>query len=156
MPANATLVAKVIRYLRESEEDRQKDLGQETADVVEKAKYALDQLAWRKDWQNEEFDRFSYQHILDDTSRKWNEYIGFIARTGKSGKYRFRTLYFLAFCAAEYAFERRNTGWKFLSLTGAFIRKYRHKASKKVLIILSELLSDNGSKLLPILRRLIP
>jgi hypothetical protein len=152
MPTNATLIASVIDYLRESEKDRQKELGLETTDIVERAKNALDRLAWRKDWHSETFDWLAVQEIFDDTSRKWNEYIGFIARTGEEREYRFRSLYFLAFCAAEYAFEEEMTTWYVL---WAFLKKWRHRASQKVVTLWSEFLYDKG-RLSPMLRRLVP
>ncbi|RMG19957.1 MAG: NACHT domain-containing protein, partial [Methanobacteriota archaeon] len=155
MPTNATLVARVVDYLRESEKDRQKELGLETTDIVERAKDALDRLAWKKDWHSETFDWLTFQEILDDASRKWNEYIGFITRTGKEREYRFRSLYFLAFCAAEYAFETRITTWRMLGVLGTLFRKWRHRAFRKVAILWSEFLYDNG-RLSPIFRRLVP
>ncbi len=106
LPSNVILLYQVIDYLRKEESDRQKDLGLDTDEILFNAKIKLENLAWEKAWQDETFNWYRFREILDDRSRTWNEYIGFIKRSSKNGyTYRFLSLFFQSLCAARYAFE---------------------------------------------------
>ncbi len=98
----AVYLQKVTAYLYGEEQKRPKrGTSDEKQEEREDAQKALQEVAWRKDWQTLTFDKDQMRKEL----RKWNEYIGFIQRTEQLREYRYLSLYFQSFCAAWFAFE---------------------------------------------------
>lgn len=98
----AVYLQKVTAYLYgEERKRRKKGTVDEIQDEMEDAQKTLQEVAWQKDWQTLTFDKDQMRHEL----RKWNEYIGFIQRTGQPREYGYLSLYFQSFCAAWFAFE---------------------------------------------------
>ena len=148
LPSFVTLYAKVVDYIREKEKERQKIKGLDPDSALDTATGELETLAWEKDWNSEMFTwRGKWKRILTNTGMRWNTYLGFLKRFQKE-RYRFLSLRFMAFCAANYG--ARGVVENYLNEDDIVdgIRKRQHEtAAELVQDLLIHLLRDNGREI---------
>ncbi len=98
----AVALVSIAEHVYQEERNRQKGRwGKRVVDVLEDAQEALQKTAWQKDWTVETFEK----KLMREKLRELNEYIGFVSRMEGKRQYRYRSIFFQAFCAAWYAAE---------------------------------------------------
>lgn len=149
------VLEKVVTYLYESEINRYRERwGMDSVSVLEKAKLEIQELAWNKNWSITAFDRRVLPKHFTEEALRWNEFIGFIKRTGSRFEYSYLNLMFQSFCAAQHAFDQLQLlqSVALLTIYAKLIWKMIRKTSsefneaKRILKFINELLEWNGRK----------
>jgi hypothetical protein len=139
-------LAEILRAMTdemcEQEVVRRDKLGFSASRVAERAREALQRVAWNTDWRTSIFNprQCEERRWWDRETRDWNEEIGFVERLQR-GAYRFICDLFHCYMAAEYADSEEDAPIR----ETLNQRDDQHSATRNVITLLTNLRAMRGA-----------